>query len=187
MNEFALIVPEATLLTLACAVLLIDAFAGKHAPAATFWCAVVSCLVVLAQIASYVPEAAAFGFAGTLRVDVMGTVLKAFVLVLVVISFFYAREYFNKQPHTAPGEYYPLALFATLGMMLLVSANSLLTIYLGLELLSLSLYSMVALQRDSVRASEAAMKYFILGALASGMLLYGMSILYGVAGTLDLS
>lgn len=187
MTELVLILPEATLLTLACAVLLIDAFAGKATPAATFWCAVLSCLVVLAQVTSYVPEAATFGFAGTFRVDVMGTVLKAFLLVLVIVSFFYAREYFAKRQTEIQGEYYPLALFATLGMMILVSANSLLTIYLGLELLSLSLYTLVALQRDSVIASEAAMKYFVLGALASGMLLYGMSMLYGVAGTLDLS
>jgi NADH-quinone oxidoreductase subunit N len=187
MNEIALVLPEATMLVLACAVLLLDAFVGKRAPAATFWCAVLTGLVVLAQVASYVPEAATFGFAGTFRVDVLGTVLKTFVLVLVVVSFFYAREYFDKRPEEIRGEYYPLALFATLGMMVLVSANSLVTIYLGLELLSLSLYSLVALQRDSVAASEAAMKYFVLGALASGMLLYGMSILYGVAGTLDLS
>ena len=187
MNDLALIAPEATLLALACGVLLIDAFVGKRAPAATFWGAIVTVLLVLAQVASYVPEAATFGFSGTLRVDVLGTVLKAFLLVLVLLSFFYAREYFNKRPQDARGEYYPLALFATLGMLVLVSASSLLTVYLGLELLSLSMYSMVAIQRDSVLASEAAMKYFVLGALASGMLLYGMSMLYGVAGTLDLS
>ena len=80
-----------------------------------------------------------------------------------------------------------LGLFATLGMMVLVSAGSLLTVYLGLELLSLCLYAMVALNRDSSRAAEAAMKYFVLGALASGMLLYGMSLLYGATGTLDLA
>ena len=186
MNDISLIIPEMLLLALACGVLLLDAFIGKRHPAVTFWCTVGSCLIVLGQVASYVPEAATFGFAGTFRVDVLGTVLKAFLLVLVVLSFFYAREYFNKRP-SVPSEYYPLALFATLGMMILVSANSLITIYLGLELLSLSLYSLVAMQRDSVNASEAAMKYFVLGALASGMLLYGMSMLYGVAGTLDLS
>jgi len=133
-----------------------------------------------------VPESARFGIAGTFRVDVVGTVLKSFMVVLVLLSFFYAREYYAKreQPH---GEHYSLAMFATLGMLILVSANSLLTIYLGLELLSLSLYAMVATQRDSPIASEAAMKYFVLGALASGMLLYGMSFLYGVTGTLDLS
>ncbi len=85
------------------------------------------------------------------------------------------------------GEFFALALFATLGMMVMISANHLLTLYLGLELLSLSLYAMVALQRDSARATEAAMKYFVLGALASGMLLYGMSMLYGATGTLEIT
>ena len=85
------------------------------------------------------------------------------------------------------GEFFTLALFATLGMMVMISANHLLTLYLGLELLSLSLYAMVALQRDSATATEAAMKYFVLGALASGMLLYGMSMLYGATGTLEIT
>ncbi|MGD9602722.1 MAG: NADH-quinone oxidoreductase subunit NuoN [Gammaproteobacteria bacterium] len=187
MNEITLILPEATLLGLACAVLLVDAFVGRRNPEATFWSAILACVVTLAQVASFVPEAAMFGFSGTIRLDVLGAVLKTFMLVLVLLSFFYAREYFNKRREGMRGEYYPLALFATLGMMILVSASSLLTVYLGLELLSLSMYSMVAIQRDSVTASEAAMKYFVLGALASGLLLYGMSMLYGVAGTLDLT
>ncbi|MBM4228318.1 MAG: NADH-quinone oxidoreductase subunit NuoN [Gammaproteobacteria bacterium] len=186
MNDLTLIMPEASLLVLACAVLLVDAFVGRARPDATFWSAVLSCVVVLAQVASFVPEKTLFAFSGTLRVDVLGVVLKTFVVALVLLSFFYAREHFSKRPGERRGEYYPLALFATLGMMILVSASSLLTVYLGLELLSLSLYSLVAIQRDSLPASEAGMKYFILGALASGLLLYGMSILYGVAGTLDL-
>ena len=85
------------------------------------------------------------------------------------------------------GEFFVLVLFATLGMMVMISANHLLTLYLGLELMSLSLYAMVALQRDSAAATEAAMKYFVLGALASGMLLYGMSMLYGATGTLEIT
>jgi NADH-quinone oxidoreductase subunit N len=85
------------------------------------------------------------------------------------------------------GEFFVLALFATLGMMIMISANHLLTLYLGLELMSLSLYAMVALQRESPSATEAAMKYFVLGALASGMLLYGMSMLYGATGTLEIT
>ncbi|HMM76394.1 MAG TPA: NADH-quinone oxidoreductase subunit NuoN [Gammaproteobacteria bacterium] len=186
MNDIALVIPEITLLCFGCAVLLLEAFCGKQKPQASFWCSMLGGIVVLALLASYVPESARFGFAGTFRVDVVGTVLKSFMVVLVLLSFFYAREYYAKreQPH---GEHYSLAMFATLGMLILVSANSLLTIYLGLELLSLSLYAMVATQRDSPIASEAAMKYFVLGALASGMLLYGMSFLYGVTGTLDLS
>ena len=186
MNDIALVLPEIALLVFACAVLLLEAFVGRHNPQAPFWCAMFGGIVVLALLATYVPESAKFGFAGTFRVDVVGTVLKSFMLVFVVLSFFYAREHYAKREQTH-GEHYSLAMFATLGMLILVSANSLLTVYLGLELLSLSLYAMVATQRDSAIASEAAMKYFVLGALASGMLLYGMSFLYGVTGTLDLS
>jgi NADH:ubiquinone oxidoreductase subunit 2 (chain N) len=85
------------------------------------------------------------------------------------------------------GEFYVLTLFAMLGMMVMISGQSMLTLYMGLELLSLCLYSLVALDRDNARATEAAMKYFVLGALASGMLLYGMSMLYGMTGSLDIS
>ena len=186
MNDIALVLPEATLLAFACGTLLVDAFIGKRNPAATFWCAMLGGIVVLAQLSQAVPDTVKIIFAGTYRLDVVGAVLKSFILVLVLVSLFYAREYFRKRG-TTQGEHYPLVLFATLGMMMLVSSNSLLMLYLGLELLSLSLYALVALQRDSVQSSEAAMKYFVLGALASGMLLYGMSMLYGVTGTLDLS
>jgi NADH-quinone oxidoreductase subunit N len=99
--------------------------------------------------------------------------------------FLYSRPYLRERG-LFKGEYYVLGLFAVLGMMVMVSAYSFLTVYLGLELLSLSLYAMVAFNRDSPQASEAAMKYFVLGALASGMLLYGMSMIYGVTGSLDL-
>lgn len=186
MNDIALVLPEATLLAFACGTLLVDAFIGKRNPAATFWSAMLGGVVVLALLSQSVPDTVKIIFAGTYRLDVVGAVLKSFILVLVLVSLFYAREYFRKR-ETPQGEHYPLVLFATLGMMMLVSSNSLLMLYLGLELLSLSLYALVALQRDSVQSSEAAMKYFVLGALASGMLLYGMSMLYGVTGTLDLS
>jgi NADH-quinone oxidoreductase subunit N len=103
----------------------------------------------------------------------------------MTIALVYVRAY-NAARALFTGEFFTLALFATLGMLVMVSANHFLTLYIGLELLSLSLYAMVALQRDSARATEAAMKYFVLGALASGMLLYGMSMLYGATGSLDL-
>jgi NADH-quinone oxidoreductase subunit N len=143
-------------------------------------------LVVLAQLANSVPDTIRIGFSGTYRLDVVGSVLKTFIVALVLVSLFYAREYFRKRG-IFQGEHYPLVLFATLGMMMLVSSNNLLMVYLGLELLSLSLYALVALQRDSLQSSEAAMKYFVLGAMASGFLLYGMSMLYGATGTLDVN
>ena len=185
MNDLGLAVPEATLLGLTCAVLLVDVYRGNRTAAITFWSAIVSGLIVLAQITLYFPEHTEIGFSGTFKVDVMGAALKLFIMVLVLLSFFYARDYFERRGRLV-SEYFVLSLFASLGMMVLVSANSLLTVYLGLELLSLALFAMVAMQRDSGVASEAAMKYFVLGAVASGMLLYGMSMLYGVTGTLDL-
>jgi NADH-quinone oxidoreductase subunit N len=107
-----------------------------------------------------------------------------FVFLVTAMVFIYSRDYLRERD-LYHGEFYVLGLFAVLGMMIMISAHSFLTIYLGLELLSLSLYAMVALRRDSIDATEAAMKYFVLGALASGMLLYGMSIIYGVTGSLD--
>ena len=107
--------------------------------------------------------------------------LKTSIFLVTFGAFMYARSYQGSKGSLG-GEYYVLGLFAVLGMMVMISAHSLLTIYLGLELLSLSLYAMVAFDRDSPVASEAAMKYFVLGALASGMLLYGMSMMYGATG-----
>ena len=185
MTDVWLIIPELSLLVLACGVLMIDVFRGQSSNAVTFWAAIISVLVVLGQLAVYFPDASAIAFFGAVKIDPMGTVLKAFALALVLMSFFFARDHFDKNQQQV-SEFYILAMFATIGMMVLISANSLLTVYLGLELLSLSLYSMVAMNRDSARSSEAAMKYFILGALASGMLLYGISMLYGVSGTLQL-
>lgn len=185
MTDLGLIFPEITLLTLACCVLMIDVFREKESNLITFWAAIIALLVVLSELALYFPDASSIAFFGTTKIDPMGAVLKAFAVVLVLVSFFYARDYFEKKRQQA-SEYYILALFATIGMMVLISANSLLTVYLGLELLSLSLYSLVAMNRNSPDSAESAMKYFILGALASGMLLYGISILYGVSGTLQL-
>ena len=112
-------------------------------------------------------------------------VLKTGVFVIGFFVFLYSHEYL-KEHGWLKGEYFVLGLLAILGMMILISAYSLLTVYLGLELLSLSLYAMVAMHTESTAASEAAMKYFVLGAMASGMLLYGMSMIYGVTGSLQL-
>jgi NADH-quinone oxidoreductase subunit N len=118
--------------------------------------------------------------------DLMSDLLKLLVYVSVMTMLVYSRSYISARGMMR-GEFFTLVLFATLGMMIMISANHLLTLYLGLELMSLALYSLVALQRDSATATEAAMKYFVLGALASGMLLYGMSMLYGAAGTLEIT
>ncbi len=117
--------------------------------------------------------------------DKMSVVLKAFIAMVTFVVYFYSYDYL-KEHGLIKGEYFILGLFAVLGMMIMSSAASLLTVYLGLELLSLSLYSMIAMHKDTLSASEAAMKYFVLGALASGMLLYGISMLYGASGVIDL-
>ena len=125
-------------------------------------------------------------FNGMFIDDPMAEVLKLLVCIAVVVSLVYARGYIALRG-LFHGEFFVLVLFAMLGMMVMISAGSLLTIYLGLELLSLSLYALVALQRDAVAPVEAAMKYFVLGALASGMLLYGMSMIYGATHSLDIA
>lgn len=119
--------------------------------------------------------------------DMMADLLKLFVYMTMIVVLFYSRGYLFDRPTMNKGEYYVLALTATLGMMVMISANHFVTIYIGLELLSLSLYAMVAMNRDSVVSTEAAMKYFVLGALASGLLLYGMSMIYGATGTLEIT
>lgn len=125
-------------------------------------------------------------FNGLFVADDVATLLKSFIYIIAFLSFLYSRHYLEDRK-IPQGEFYILGLFSTLGMMVLVSAHSMLTVYLGLELMSLPLYAMVALRRDCGVASEAAMKYFVMGAIASGMLLYGMSLLYGATGSIDLS
>ncbi len=131
-------------------------------------------------------DAQAVLLGGTFVHDPMAALLKTSIFLVSVGAFAYARNYLTEKG-SLRGEFYVLGLFAVLGMQVMVSAHSLLTVYLGLELLSLSLYAMVAFDRDSAPATEAAMKYFVLGALASGMLLYGMSMLYGATGSLDIA
>lgn len=127
-----------------------------------------------------------FTFSNMYVDDLMGDFLKLALYLTVAMVLLYSRGYMSDRKIETT-EYYLLALYATLGMMVMISANHFLTLYLGLELLSLALYAMVALERDSARATEAAMKYFVLGALASGLLLYGISMIYGATGTLEIS
>jgi NADH-quinone oxidoreductase subunit N len=148
---------------------------------ATLATLVLTALLVVAGSA----EATAYTFHDMFVRDPMANVLKIFVCIAVAGVLVYSRSYVDARGMYR-GELFVLALFATLGMMVMISASHLLLLYLGLELLSLCLYSMVALQRDSAVATEAAMKYFVLGALASGLLLYGMSMIYGATGTMQI-
>jgi len=186
MPDFVLASPEIFLLTAACIVLVADLFISDENRVLTYVLAQLSLLGTLVATIVVAPTEASYTFSGTYISDPMGTVLKCAIYLVIAMVFLYSRSYL-KDRDIFKGEYYVLGLFGVLGMMIMVSAHNFLTIYLGLELLSLSLYAMVAFHKQSMQAAEAAMKYFILGAIASGMLLYGMSMLYGATGTLDIT
>lgn len=185
-SELAYLAPELSILLLGCLILVLDTVVEEKNNTVIYWLTQLTLIIVIALILSQDTGAAVQVFDGHFVSDPMSTILKIAISVISLVVFFYSYDYL-KEHDLVKGEYFILGLFAVLGMMVMVSAGSLLTVYLGLELLSLSLYAMVAMHRDSQTASEAAMKYFVLGALASGMLLYGISMLYGVSGTLDLS
>ena len=180
------LLPELFLLTAACVILLIDLFVTDEKRSLTYWLSQATLVVGFVLVLQHMGAAREVLYSGMFIVDGMGTLLKLGVFVAMVLVLMYSRDYINQRQFHR-GEYYILALFATLGMMIMVSSYSFLTIYLGLEILSLSLYAMVAMRRDSVDAPEAAMKYFVMGALASGLLLYGMSMIYGVTGSLEIA
>jgi NADH-quinone oxidoreductase subunit N len=169
-----------------CAVLMIDVFAGDKRRGLTPTLTLVA-LAITAALLVGVGQVSARTvlFDGLYVADPVAFVLKLAALLFVAVTLMYSRGYMS-QRGSARGEYYVLALTALLGIFVLSSANSLLTAYIGVELLALSVYAMVAFERDNGIAAEAAMKYFVLGAIASGMLLYGMSIIYGITGTLGL-
>ena len=171
---------------MACLILVIDAYLPKQLRNLTYQLIQGTLLTTALLVIATAPTQRILAMNNMFVNDPMGAALKFFILCIVFIAFIYSRDYLRDRKFLK-GEYFILGLFAVLGMMIMVSAHSLLTVYLGLELLALSLYAMVAMHRDSHQASEAAIKYFVLGALASGLLLYGMSILYGVTGTLDLT
>lgn len=184
--ELFVLLPEIMLLTLASLVLVIDAYVPDNARNFTYQLSQGSLIATMLGVFASMPQQTTYAMSGTYVSDPMAAILKIAILAVVFFAFVYSRSYLRDR-NFFRGEYYVLGLFATLGMMIMVSASNLLTIYLGLELLSLSMYAMVAMHRDSKPATEAAMKYFVLGAIASGMLLYGMSIIYGATGTLDLA
>jgi NADH-quinone oxidoreductase subunit N len=184
--NFTPAIPEMFVLSMACLALVVDVSLPERYRMFTYQLTQGTLVAAAALAIALYPDAPVRSFNDTFVSDGMSTVLKVFIFLVSFFVFFYSKPYLRDR-NLFKGEYYILGLFAVLGMMVLVSAQSLLTIYLGLELLSLSLYAMVALHRDSQVASEAAMKYFVLGALASGMLLYGISMIYGATGTLDLA
>jgi len=183
--ELAPAAPELMLMLLACLVLVVDVYVGKRYRDLTYQLSQLSIVATAVLCITMIPAEPLIGFSGTFVTDLLSSALKITMLLIGYYAFFYARTYLNVHGESR-GEYFVLGLFSLLGMMVLVSANSMVTVYLGLELMSLCLYAMVALRRDSATACEAAMKYFVLGALASGMLLYGISLIYGATGSLQL-
>lgn len=184
MDNLHIATPEIFLLSATCAVLIVGLFV-KPKSNTVYWLSQLALVVTLIMSFSQMGDEALTGMSGAYTVDPLSATLKTWILVVAIGIFLYSRDYVGErkiQRH----EYFVLCLFAVAGMMIMVSATHMLTIYLGLELLALSQYALVALHRDNSRAAEAAMKYFVLGALASGMLLYGMSMIYGATGSLDL-
>jgi NADH-quinone oxidoreductase subunit N len=183
---FAPALPEIIVLTMACAILVIDLYISEERRSLTYLLTQLTLVIAALATLGGIPAEPQVTFSGTFIRDAMGDLLKAFIYLMAIGVFLYSKDYLRAR-RLFTGEFHVTGLFGVLGMMVMVSAHSLLTVYLGLELLSLSLYALVAYDRDSLPATEAAMKYFVLGALASGLLLYGMSMLYGATGTLDLA
>ena len=178
--------PEIFVLCMAMFILLLDLFLKPSNRVLIYILAQATLLGAAAiTIITHTPSVT-YTFTNMFVDDPMSDVLKVMTYIGTSIMFVYTRQYLTLRGMFR-GEYYALVLFAMVGMMIMISGQNFLTLYMGLELLSLCLYSLVALDRDNPRATEAAMKYFVLGALASGMLLYGMSMMYGATGSLDIS
>jgi len=191
LNDIRIMAPEFYLVGAACILLIFDAFMKPKERPLLHWLSIGVLLVGIYLVIAGQPAQTMTAFGGMFVRDGVAEILKIFVLLTTAIVFVYARPYLIDRK-LVTGEFYTLMIFAVIGVMLLVSAGNLVTVYLGLELLSLSSYALVALNRDAKLPSEAAIKYFVLGALASGMLLYGMSMVYGASGmggapTLDLA
>jgi NADH-quinone oxidoreductase subunit N len=185
--NWAVVQPEIWLLVLACAVLLLDLFSNDPERRPTFWLTQAGIAVFAAiHLGGHNSGATIYGMKGLVVVDPMGHLLAFFAALAMMVSLAYARPTLAARD-MLKGEFFMLALFVLLGISVMCSANNFLVVYLGLELMSLSLYALTALRRDHGTSTEAAMKYFVLGALASGFLLYGLSMMYGATGTLEIS
>ncbi len=178
------ILPEIAVLITACLVLVVDLYLQDKNKDVNHTLTLVGLIIAIALTGAVGGGERQIFFDGNLIQDGISDLLKGAILVVSVLGFIYARPWL-KDRDMLVGEFYVLGLFAVLGMLVMVSANSFLTVYLGLELQALSLYALVAFDRESKKGAEAAMKYFVLGALGSGMLLYGISMLYGATGSVE--
>ncbi len=184
--EFYRLLPELFILGAACFILLVDVYVPQKRSLLTY--SLAQCALIVAAVLSFLQLGSTtfIGFHGNFIRDQLTTVLELMVYLATFVVFIFSRTYIQSRDNMGRGEYYILGLFSMLGMLVLISAGSLLTLYLGLELMSLPLYALIAMKRDDGVAGEAAIKYFVMGALASGMLLYGMSLLFGATGHLNL-
>ncbi|MBC7702934.1 MAG: NADH-quinone oxidoreductase subunit NuoN [Rhodoferax sp.] len=180
--------PEIVLLTLACVITLVDLNVKSVNRTPTYVLTILTlALVALMQAGYAISGLNQYGFSKMVISDQMGNWLKCFSTLAVLVTLVYGRPYARERDMLRGGELFTLSLFGLLGMFIMIGGNNFLVIYMGLELLTLSSYALVALRRDSEIATEAAMKYFVLGAMASGFLLYGMSMMYGATGSLDVN
>lgn len=180
------LVPEISLVSAICLILLVDVFAGERHRGLTPTLTLLALVAAAALTVGFAQVAAPVTLLhGMYLADQLGFALKLAGFLFVAVALLYSRTYLENR-NILRGEYYVLSLTALLGIFVLISANNLVTVYLGVELLALSVYALVAFDRDSGVSAESAMKYFVLGAMASGALLYGMSLIYGLTGTLDL-
>ena len=179
-------IPEIFVFSMACVILMVDLFLSERRRVVSYILSQLTLVVAAVLTIKGMSHPSTLAFNGMFVHDDMASIIKFVIYVVVIFTLAYSRGYLRDRGMYR-GEYFVLALFGVVGMMIMASASHLLTLYLGLELMSLCLYSMIAFQRDSKIATEAAMKYFVLGALASGILLYGMSILYGLSGSLEIS
>lgn len=185
LSHIAHALPEVFVLSMACIALLAHLFIKQAQESVTYYIVQLALIGAAAMSVAHFGDAKVVIFHGGYIKDNLASLLKIFIYLTSFITFWYSRSYLAER-EIPQGEYYLLGLFSVLGMMLLVSAHSLITLFMGLEILSLPLYAIVALQRKNAHATEAALKYFIMGALASAMLLYGLSMLYGASGSLNI-
>ncbi len=185
-QQFAIAAPEILVFSVACVILIVDLFLSDRTRIVSYLLAQAGLVATFALTLAGMTDTTVHAFHGLFVRDPMADILKLGIYAAVFVAFVYSRDYLAERG-LFRGEYYVMGLLGTCGMMVMVSASNFLTLYLGLELLSLNLYALVAFNRDSPLATEAAMKYFVLGAIASGMLLFGMSMLYGATGSLDLA
>ena len=181
------IYPEIVLLAMACVITLVDLLDRGQRRMAAYWLSCLTLVVLVVLTAMYAMNGqTVYGFGGMVVSDVMANWLKCFSAVAVLVIFIYSRTYVTERGMLRGAEWYVLSLTSLLGVFIMCSANNFLLIFLGLERMALSAYALIALRRDHPVSIEAAMKYFVLSAMASGFLLYGLSMLYGATGTLDI-